>query len=503
MKKISSAFAALTVGLALAVGSGGLASFADEPVPDDTTLENVSLFGVNHNNDDDDDDDHERLAICHSGSGKNWTFISPDANGYNGHKNHSADIYGLTEGECLAKNDDGDEGDGEEEPPTQEPGVVTEWHTWIVSEVYTANPQNADDVAWPQTYLGAGQLVAPTCDTWVQQDHYQGTRAQIDAVTADGILERNGDWYEDGAIGMGQWVFVYSGACETPPPAAEVCTVTGDWYTEHDDLAPVLTEGGLAFESAAQAVGYRLPVTGNLQGLTNASVDADANGADFYIRLVVDLSGDGGPAYKSLSFPGVSTVGQSSVSHQFPGQTVADLAVTYPNNKITSIGFQTSSNSAGAGTAVLRSAMFDCGEFNFVPEKPVTPEPKVEVTYTEWEGAEPTCDTQEAVWVREKTTVTTVYEVVFQEGVYVTLVDEDASSSATVKESKTVVWDGADCVVPPTTEPPVTTPPVVAPPTGDRLAYTGAEDVVPWVIAGVMALLAGLLLVSNTRRNRN
>lgn len=46
----------------------------------------------------------EKLAICHSGSGANWTFIEPDANGYNGHQNHDLDIYGLTEAECLAKN---------------------------------------------------------------------------------------------------------------------------------------------------------------------------------------------------------------------------------------------------------------------------------------------------------------------------------------------------------------------------------------------------------------
>lgn len=44
------------------------------------------------------------VSICHSGNGTNFTYIAPDANGLNGHKNHQADVYGLTETECLAKN---------------------------------------------------------------------------------------------------------------------------------------------------------------------------------------------------------------------------------------------------------------------------------------------------------------------------------------------------------------------------------------------------------------
>lgn len=47
---------------------------------------------------------NDPLPICHSGNGTNWTYIEPDAHGYNGHQHHAADIYGLTEAECLGKN---------------------------------------------------------------------------------------------------------------------------------------------------------------------------------------------------------------------------------------------------------------------------------------------------------------------------------------------------------------------------------------------------------------
>lgn len=45
-----------------------------------------------------------KLPICHTGSGVHWSYIAPDASGYNGHQHHDLDIYGLTEEECLAKN---------------------------------------------------------------------------------------------------------------------------------------------------------------------------------------------------------------------------------------------------------------------------------------------------------------------------------------------------------------------------------------------------------------
>lgn len=89
--------------------------------------------------------------------------------------------------------------------------TVDEWHTWVVSAVRTETPRDAGDVEWPQKYLGAGKLTA-ACG-WVQQDRYRGTRAQIDAILADGVLTYGEDFHV-----VKDWRYVYSGACSTPTP---------------------------------------------------------------------------------------------------------------------------------------------------------------------------------------------------------------------------------------------------------------------------------------------
>jgi LPXTG-motif cell wall-anchored protein len=94
------------------------------------------------------------------------------------------------------------------------PVPVDEWHTWNVTETYTETPQDASDVAWPQTYLGPGQLT-PSCG-WVQQDRYKGERSVIDGILADGVLT----YGEDFGV-VKEWRYVYAGPCTTPTPTAE------------------------------------------------------------------------------------------------------------------------------------------------------------------------------------------------------------------------------------------------------------------------------------------
>lgn len=176
--------------------------------------------------------------------------------------------------------------------------------------------------------------------------------------------------------------------CEEEPPTIEpaACVGVGDWYTEGDDLAPVITPDGLVFTGGSgKAVGYRLPVTGNLQGWTSASFDNSGGTEQFFFRIVIDASADGGPAYKSLSFPGTSTVTQDSVSYQY-GETLAQTALRFPNNKITSVGFQTNSGAPADYSATLRSFSSECAEVDWTytvePEPEPEPEPETPVVVT-------------------------------------------------------------------------------------------------------------------------
>ena len=95
---------------------------------------------------------------------------------------------------------------------------ISEWHTWRVTSVLVPSPSNADDVSWPQTYVGKGQIAPTECGVWYQQDKYVGTRAQIDAVITSGDLTKGEDYHlTDRSIG-GDWTFVYGGDCTDPEP---------------------------------------------------------------------------------------------------------------------------------------------------------------------------------------------------------------------------------------------------------------------------------------------
>jgi hypothetical protein len=169
--------------------------------------------------------------------------------------------------------------------------------------------------------------------------------------------------------------------CEQEPVVIEpvVCVAQG-WYTESDDLEPSETEDGLLFYGGSgQAVGLRAVASGNLQGWTSLSFDATNVGDQFFFRLTIDASADGGKSYQSLSFPGTSTITQDSVSYQF-GETLAATAERFPNAVITSIGFQTNSGAPEGFGAVL-SSVSGCGlnvDFTYTEEEPPTEEPPTE-----------------------------------------------------------------------------------------------------------------------------
>lgn len=218
--------------------------------------------------------------------------------------------------------------------------------------------------------------------------------------------------------------------CDDDPVvvAPLACLAVGDWYTESDDLAPVASPEGLVFQGGSgKAVGIRVPASGNLQGWAPVSFTATGGTEQFFFRIVIDASADGGPAYKSLSFPGYTTVDSSSVSYQY-GESIAATAERFPNAVVTSVGFQTNSGAPADYAAVLSSAT-GCATVDF--------------TYTE---------------------------------------------------------------EPPVEEPPVVTPPVVTPtvtaaPAAADLAETGGTNPAPFLAAGILALVAGGILVAFQRRH--
>ncbi len=276
-----------------------------------------------------------------------------------------------------------------------------------------------------------------------------------------------------------------------PPPAPQECVVLDDWYTEADDLAPVATIDGLVFRGTATpglAVGYRQPISGNLQGFTGASFDATIEGgADFYYRLVVDLSADGGPAYKSLSFPGTSTITSASIPYQFPGQTLAQLAVAYPNNELRSEGFQISTNSPTTAVATLHGYSSWCADGDFT-----IPEPK------ELSGTD-TREVQECDLPLDGTATLTIYATDWTQA---SVPNEDRTGYVLaekvygeeyVKSAESV--EDETCVELPTPTPTPTDPP--------GLANTGGSDAGFYLGGGIVTallILGGVALAVTSRR---
>lgn len=105
---------------------------------------------------------------------------------------------------------------------TQDHKVLTEWHTWQ-APAWAPDATNADNVGWPQTYVGPGKQVPTTCEVTYQRDLYKGTRKQIDKVLADGLLSRTNGQVEDHAL-IQSWSFASSGKCDVKDASASVHT---------------------------------------------------------------------------------------------------------------------------------------------------------------------------------------------------------------------------------------------------------------------------------------
>ncbi len=113
---------------------------------------------------------------------------------------------------------------------------------------------------------------------------------------------------------------------ETPTPRA--CVGVGAWYTEADDLAPEQTKDGLLFAGGSgKAVGIPRSRGRQPPGAEESLTFSNTGGTEqFFFRIVIDASADGGKAYQSLSFPGYSTITKDSVSYQF-GESIAATAL--------------------------------------------------------------------------------------------------------------------------------------------------------------------------------
>src|SRR5690606_24421224 len=100
--------------------------------------------------------------------------------------------------------------------------VTVNWQTTFLND----NPQNAGDVSWPQPFLAFGADYVPECGVQVQQDDYEGWRADIDAVLADDSLHDNP--IEDSSI-VKDWRFLDGGECAPVLPEPKVTVTETEW----------------------------------------------------------------------------------------------------------------------------------------------------------------------------------------------------------------------------------------------------------------------------------
>lgn len=278
---------------------------------------------------------------------------------------------------------------------------------------------------------------------------------------------------------------------ETPTPRA--CVPAGDWYTEGDDVAPSLSPDGLVFTGGSgDAVGIRVPVTGNLQGWTELSYEATGDTGVFYVRIVVDSSADGGHSYSSLTVTSGSPVTASSVAYSNKlgvSKTLAEWAEFYPNAVITSVGFHLDSAASADDEVVLSSATGPCATVDFTSEQPADIVTTVTEDVTDCEAGTVTT-----------TTTTTTTSFVWVEGEWVegepVITTEDTTRDATEEECPVVVT--------PPTETPTPVVPAATTPTS-ALAETGFDMSGVYLYAALStivlgAALAGLSAVALKRR---
>lgn len=478
----------------------------------------------------------DRLAICHTGSGANWTFIAPDASGYNGHQHHDADVYGLTEGDCLAKNSTGSY-------------TVALWKSDDTTAPYDA---------WPQHLIG----YVPTSDLNLRD----GSNLDLATILADvkGCGYFQADVYADGALttalltggvltSPGNPTEVWPGGSyqeaysltwswtdcppddEEPPVTNKVCEVVADGPTSTDlvDLwgnydtrskgHVEYVDGGLHVwtdDNSSQAkVSEYIPVSIPLSEVGELDITALAQPGNVYpygpgLNLLLDITEDGVPdgtlvyeevygqdlwvtngSAQAIKDASVHTGGNGSENHG----TINQFLLTFPDADI--VGLAYALGSGVQGDWIIQSITAGCVEYTFDKvDQPTIPEPEVVVTSTEWTEGEPTCEVQEVQQTREVTTTTTPYKVIVSEGGYQVVPDVENATSVTVTETRTATWEGEDCPTPVVTENP-------APPAAKGLADTGAEPYDGWLFGAMGAALLGTLLmvvagVKSHRRSR-
>lgn len=400
-----------------------------------------------------------------------------------------------------------------EEDVTEEPVVVqtvqqrvvqTEEDWWLIPAGVTPVENAVGPEGFPQDALPT-QIVP--CERWAQVDTYP--------VGTDfgPTLEYKEDWGT--AI---SWRFVYGGEC--PPPVVNtVCeTITpgpvstdlNDLWTNVDtrskghveyvnDALHVYTDDNSSQAKVSEGISVSFPLKET--GLLDIDVTAQPGndypygpGLNLFVNFGADGTGtlvyesvygqdlwltNGSSAAVKANAP-VNGGGNGSPWHG----TIDQWLTKYPDAQV--FGLAYSLGSGVHGDWNINSITANCIEYTFDKvEVPVIPEPKVEVTYSEFGGDKPTCENPEVTWTREKTTVTTPYKVIVVEGQYQVVEDTENISSVTVTddETQTVSYEGDDCK----TE----TPPNTPPSTPQGLAQTGYDQGTGFeLLFGAFALLA-------------
>ena len=489
---------AASAALALVMGGTfiGTAAYADDAVPEvvpEVTLE-VAAAAVAPAPEP--EPEPERLAICHSGSEAHWGWIAPDDSGWNGHQHHAADIVGLTEAECLAKN------------PAAFDAYVAEG-LWLLPASWDRGVTPTYQAAiFPQDRLALDAVVP--CDRWGQHDFYP-----IDNPADQAVYDSLGevlDQGEDGAI-YGSHEFVYGGDCA--PPTVEECVA--HTTTHSTDIAPAgwsgdgeWIEGGYrltvdgAWESAWIERDVNLPIE---QALAELDIDASPSQyvglhfltADGRWITYEEEASYGGKLWSNSAFDGVpSGMGYPAFGSpdefvaENAGLNIAKVRVLYTHPE--------------ASSTVITSVGFGCGTYTFdVVAPPVIPEPRVVVFEAEWEGAEPTCDVadteaDESIVTQERVVTTTriPWVLVVVAGLYELRENLEGADIQTAIETRVVTYQGEPCADPVDEEPtPTPTPTTPTTPTGSTggLADTGTDLGGLW-IALALGFVGGLIVIA-------
>jgi len=139
------------------------------------------------------------------------------------------------------------------------------------------------------------------------------------------------------------------------------------------------------------------------------------------------------------------------------------------------------------------------------PAPPAIPAPTVVTTYGTWTGGEPTCNNPEVTQTRTVSTTTTTYTWKWNGESY-EKVSHEGSPVMGTPETRTVTYQGDDCVV----TPPAVTPPAVTPPathkTPTKVQTDGDMSPAAWLLGGLVSLLfaagaTGVLAVRTRRQH--